>query len=105
MTRIDEIEARCEAARIGPWKVCDDNEDTEFAPFWVINEYDEEDGEWFAEVHVGDYPTAKFISAARDDVPWLISEVRRLEAEVARLREAHRWISVGERLLPQGPEE
>jgi hypothetical protein len=89
------IEARMNAARPGPFIVKNENEGTEYFAFWVINadteEEPDESGEWFAELHVGDFPTAAFFAAARSDVPALVAEVKWLQAAIARLEEVKEW--------------
>ena len=66
---LKDIRARLEAARPAPWIVKNDNEENDicYSPFWVINDSTQEDGEWFVELHVGDYATAEFIANARQD--------------------------------------
>lgn len=57
------------------------------------------DGEWTIIVSDGITGLDRaFIAAAREAVPALLDEVTRLRAELAALREAQRWIPVGERL-------
>lgn len=79
------IRKRAEDATDGPWKVTNENEGTEYLPFWVIGGDDAEEGEWFAELHVGNKADATFIANARQDVPALIAEVERLRTQQARL--------------------
>ena len=84
MTRLEEIRARCDAARPGSWRVTNDNEGMpqEYLPFYVVNDAEaEDDGDWFAELRVGDYETADFIAHAREDIPYLLAEVERLTEE------------------------
>jgi hypothetical protein len=76
--RLAEIEARCEAATEGPWEVA---WKTDF--IWQLDG----DGDRFgpiAEAHYAEgnhHNNATFIAHARDDVPDLLAEVRRLTAE------------------------
>ena len=72
------IKDRYEKAASGPWEFRDDNEGTEYRPFWVVSENNADSGEWLAEIHVGSELDAEFIAHARQDVPALIEEVERL---------------------------
>lgn len=76
-TRIDEIRTRVEAATSGPW--CNDG-----AEIYQGIEF-EYHAEWIGETcrTDGDGGTADacFMAHARDDVPWLLTEVNRLTAE------------------------
>ena len=72
------IKDRYEKAASGPWEFKDDNEGTEYRPFWVVSENNADSGEWLAEIHVGSELDAEFIAHARQDVPALIAEVEQL---------------------------
>lgn len=77
--RIAEIKARCNMATPGPWG-------TPEKPI----------------IPLLDMPyNAGFIAHAREDMPFLLSQLAAKDAEIERLREAQRWIPVEERL----PEE
>ena len=84
---IREIEERAENARPGKWKVVNDNEGSEYLPFWVVSDENADDEENFIEMHVGDKQTADFIAHSREDVPRLTNEVRQVWAE-CKQREA-----------------
>lgn len=74
--QLDEIEARTTAASLGPWTVSEDYSDVlspdgdQLASYWNPT----------AETRNGE-----FIAHAREDVPALLAEVRRLRAEAAEL--------------------
>lgn len=84
--RLDEIEARADAATEGPW---------EWHPYMGSGATLAKPNHLFHEVNIlkttDDWPPvaddAEFIAAARTDVPQLVAEVRRLLAENDRLRE------------------
>jgi hypothetical protein len=96
--RLEEIEAGAKAATEGPWleggpypgaSVCievdggssgpDDPEPTTWEPICVLD--DRRDGEPHPQV----LADRAFIAHAREDVPALIAEIRRLKGEVERL--------------------
>jgi hypothetical protein len=87
--RLAEIEERCEKATPGPWK--------EQVHNWGPSQFDgfdeEEGGVFSADQNIVVTSRAhrginmRFIAHSREDEPWLIAEVRRLRAEVKRLRE------------------
>jgi hypothetical protein len=60
-----------ESARPGPWKVHNDNEDTEYPPFWVIGKDVDEDSDEAMELYVGDDATADFVAKSRTLLPSL----------------------------------
>lgn len=74
MTRIEEIEAREKAATPGRWIVTDDGIETTFSGYHIVV------------TDNGYYPPSKndadFIANAREDIPFLLSEVKRLEGEL-----------------------
>jgi hypothetical protein len=80
MSRLDEIEARAEAASNGPWwfdgrdifhKPSDSNLDAIVIPLPLT---------WH-ETQAVARADAEFVAHARDDIPWLIARVRALEAQ------------------------
>jgi hypothetical protein len=78
--RLAEIEARKDEARPGPWALVNWNEGTEHLPMWVIVQADDDEGESFLEIHVGDRETGEFIAHAPEDVDYLLAEVKRLRS-------------------------
>jgi hypothetical protein len=78
--RLAEIEARRDEARSGPWELVNGNEGTEYLPMWVIVQADDDEGESFLEIHVGDRETGEFIAHAPEDVDYLLAEVKRLRS-------------------------
>lgn len=86
--RLDEIEARANAATQGPW---------EWHPYMGSGATLAKPNRPFHELNIlkttDDWPPvaadAEFIAAARTDVPALLAEVRRLQAAVERVRELH----------------
>ncbi|MFE2140250.1 hypothetical protein ACFXA3_00525 [Streptomyces sp. NPDC059456] len=79
--RLAEIRARAQAATKGPWEVEDDRESL---TRWVVSETG------FLSANLGyvgnaNQDDAKFIAAARDDIPWLLAEIDRLRKENADL--------------------
>ena len=87
--RLDEIEARADAATPGAW---------EWHPYMGSGATLAKPNHPFHELNIlkttDDWPPvaadAEFIAAARTDVPALLAEVRRLQAAVERVRELHR---------------
>ena len=75
-----------DGARPGPWVVRNDNEGTSGLPFWVISQETDEEGEWFAELHVGDYETAKFIAMTRQIIPQVIAGLNDMQTELEQAR-------------------
>jgi hypothetical protein len=74
--RLDAIRGRERAARPAPWRLANDNEGSEYLPFWVMTDPSAaDDADWFAEIHVGDEATGQFIAEARTDVPALLAAV------------------------------
>lgn len=82
--QLQVIKERADKAACSPWEFRDENEGTEYFPFWVISKDGADSGEWLAEVHVGDVSDAEFIAHAREDVPALIAEVERLQADLSQ---------------------
>ena len=79
------IEARLEAATPGPWHVEQGGEI--FAPFWLIGDV-LRDRYGNNSISGDDRATIEFIAHARQDVPALVAEVRRLRGQVQRVRVA-----------------
>ena len=83
MSRLDEIKARADVATPGPWHAWDRgigwevHKGEECAP-GCGRSCDALNGEFRDTFTRAD---AEFIAAAREDVPWLVSEVERLTAE------------------------
>lgn len=78
---LDAIEARADAAHIGPWDVGPPGEDGEI---WVESDYNVDGG---CPIFGGDESmlhNLEFAAHARTDVPRLVAEVRRLQAEIDR---------------------
>lgn len=73
MTRLDEIEARVNAATEGPWEVKTDGALSWVSPHGAYSDY---------------YADNVFIAHAREDVPWLASELRAARAREEQLRSA-----------------
>lgn len=85
--KLDEIRELLENISPGPWKVANDNRDTEYFPFWVIGGNEVEDGEWFMELHVGHKSDADFVAQARELVPELLDEVEQIERKYEKALE------------------
>ena len=82
--RLSEIEARVDLATGGPWK----HQPQPGPTAWDGITADE--GTFMAHVaSVADSDDANFISHARQDVPELLAEVRRLREFVSRVRKEH----------------
>lgn len=73
--RLDEIEARANAATPGPWTVSEDYSDV------VGPEGDQLASYWNP---TSETRNGEFIAHARTDVPALVAEIRRLRAELAQ---------------------
>jgi hypothetical protein len=72
VSRLEEIAARVAAASPGPWSICMDEIHVEVAPYFL-------------------QPTGAdtaFIDAVRDDVPFLLAEISRRDAEIESLKAA-----------------
>ena len=78
---IAEARRLTDRARPGQYSVINDNEDSEYMPFWVINDQTSGEGEWFAEVRVGDYDTANLFARSRTLVPELADALESVTAE------------------------
>jgi hypothetical protein len=89
--RIAEIAARCEAATQGPWETnwlddCFIEPRICMIPANGCYDYDKFGA------------NSEFIAHAREDIPYLLSQLAEREKEIERLREAQRWIPMTERL-------
>lgn len=99
--RTKEIEARAAKATEGPWEA--DSVETEdgYGKYdtqeiadprgKIVCEFSNSDGEVHAEDHRWDEKArlnASFIAHSRADIPWLLSTLRAVEADNARLRAA-----------------
>jgi hypothetical protein len=82
--QLAEIEAREQAARPGPWHLANasDGDPIEYGPHWVVESAEDGEGEWTVSLEVGDQETGQFIAYARQDVPVLLGEVKRLQAKL-----------------------
>lgn len=95
--QLDEIEARANRATEGPWTVSETVDETEYGSYTACGVQPIAPLEWYSDsdvAHVALEPMveedAKFIAAARTDVPNLVAEVRRLRAQVEALEKLHR---------------
>ncbi|MBE4796163.1 hypothetical protein [Streptomyces caniscabiei] len=92
--RLDEIETRHKAATPGPWTAVElpPNEHHPRPAYWVNADYTDTDDCRTHET-VADCPwrmtDAAFIAHAREDVPALLAEVRRLKDELAETKAAN----------------
>ncbi|KOU50535.1 hypothetical protein ADK55_18475 [Streptomyces sp. WM4235] len=80
-TRLAEIAAREQAASQGPWTVESDHPSL---TRWVVSE----GGTLSANLgYLGNnnQDDARFIAAARDDIPWLLNVIKQLKAENQQL--------------------
>lgn len=71
--RLDEIQARADAATEGPW---------DLASLHVVasGRYDHDDDSYWVADTFGHETTGHFIASARTDVPWLVDLARRQDA-------------------------
>ena len=84
--RIAEITARCEAATPGPWYA---KENWLIGGFSITTKDAYPHDERVPEIAtMASKENAEFIAHSRSDIPYLLSEVKRLTAENERLREA-----------------
>lgn len=83
--RLTEIAARAAAATPGPWT----NYGTDLYRSSATGGFRLMDllGSFTPEVDNQSFRNAKFVAAAREDVPWLLAEVERLRTVVAALAE------------------
>lgn len=84
MTRLQEIRERCEKATPGPWHVLVGDLDGDEYCDGISTEREGHDD--IVKTDSGVYPPsladASFIASAREDVPFLLAEVERLEKEL-----------------------
>lgn len=84
--RVEQIRARAEAATEGPW-VIDSTEPSIWSPrVIVIGNYTAADLYESPAWEDGTAEDLGFIAHAREDVPWLLAEVERLQRDVDHLR-------------------
>lgn len=89
--RLAEIEARVAAADDGPWRVRGPQVDPSWKWAAGVESASLDPGEVDTTIaEVVDAPDAEFIAHARTDVPWLVEQVRELQAENERLQTALR---------------
>ncbi|MEV7364292.1 hypothetical protein [Streptomyces sp. NPDC091299] len=111
---LDEIEARANAATKGPWGFYDGDNYADVAADLQMTSRSsytyrekvarlEDEDYWDDPAHENDDESraseqmaanARFIAAAREDVPALVAEVRRLRATVDRVRQLHDGLDV-----------
>lgn len=78
-----EIQARCDRARPGPWKSMIEGRDhTSGSSFIMVGPPDARSED--IEMSGGTADDLEFVAHARQDVPRLINEVRRLRSLIAR---------------------
>lgn len=97
--RLAEIEARVEGATEGPWRFDPEGESHCGEPQCCSEYWDNRI--WgadrvLAESHMLSEADAEFIAHARTDIPWLVEQVRELQAECLRVDEAN--TRLGERV-------
>ena len=93
------IRARAEAATPGPWRVVEDIEwgtgAAEYHWYRYVDGPTDYGDEYGYEYQILSREDAAFIAHAREDIPALVAEVERLQAELARVRPvveaAQRW--------------
>jgi hypothetical protein len=81
---LDAMQRRVDAARKGPWKSFIEGRDHECGSDFIMVGPEGDRGEDMEIVGVSN-ADQDFIAAARQDVPRLIAEVRRLREELGRL--------------------
>jgi hypothetical protein len=91
MSRLEEIQARAEAATEGPWSIWHDLDHQGFKTVGDAESYQEvletgETDESNPTAHVYTEHDAEFIAHAREDAPWLIRRVQRLVRALLILR-------------------
>lgn len=79
--RLDEIEARADAATPGPWEA----HELEAAEYCVLRVSEGDDDYGDDVCSAGSMTDAQFIAVAREDVPWLAEQLRDARAEIERL--------------------
>lgn len=93
MERIDEIQARCDAATPGPWEYFDNGFDGEIRSTTGTSRFagapENICGGEPGEGRIDDGPDAQFIAHSREDIPYLLAEVKRLNAVLQDERKEH----------------
>jgi hypothetical protein len=80
--KLEDIRARCDAARPGPWTAIIEGRDQDGGSSFIMIGKGDARAE---DLHLSGYdeavPTADydFIANARDDIPWLLAEIERLK--------------------------
>lgn len=85
---LDMIATRCAAARPGPWTSYAEGRDHFGGSDFIMVGEGEERGDDI-ELSGATIADQNFIAHARQDVPRLLDEVRRLRAELAKAHETH----------------
>lgn len=109
MSRIDEIQARCDKATTGPWFAVESDDGHEIRMGDYLASYNELRRGGLLAHHIIEYnhnceyddeieddhpanqqaeeanANAEFIAHAREDIPWLLSELARKDEEIERL--------------------
>lgn len=87
--QLDEIDSRTGATRPGPWALSDDLEGDGYpGHLWVVRTPDsgpDEPDDQAVVISIGDRALGEFIAHAREDVPALLAEVRRLSAALTEM--------------------
>ena len=101
---LEEIEARANSASEGPWKTVTARYGYDMKDSWAV-EPDGPSVHNVAHITLGELD-AKFIAHAREDVPALIAEVRRLRTQIERVQKMSDDMSEGKArcLLVDGKE-
>ena len=83
---LSEIEARAKAATPGPWQYHRTWQDDRHRAMYVMHGYtgraSKHDNPWIADLADDNNEDAEFIAHAREDIPALLAEIRRLQAEL-----------------------
>lgn len=77
--QLTEIELRCDMAQRGPWKSHIENRDHESGNSFIMTG-DDKDGGGDIELTGATDADMDFIAGAKQDIPLLIAEIRRLKA-------------------------
>lgn len=95
--QLNEIEQRANRATEAPWTVSETVDETEYGSYTACGVQPIAPLEWYSDsdmAHVALEPMeeedAKFIAAARTDVPNLVAEVRRLQGQIVAVEKLHR---------------
>lgn len=81
-SELDEIQSRCDAASPGPWKSYVEGRDHTSGSSFIRTGTSEKRGEDI-ELTGATIADQDFIAGAREDVPRLLAEIRRLQALLA----------------------